>query len=71
MVTNIDPILLVTNVITNIVYNLTPTNSVFNFQKTSYRVDRDEHAYWGIRPLAFMSTGWAGARRRRPRSIIA
>ena len=47
LVTNIDPILLVTNVTTNIVYNLTPTNSVFNFQKTSYRVYRDEHAYWG------------------------
>ena len=38
MVTNMDPILMVTNVLTNAVYNLTPTNSVFNFQKTSYRV---------------------------------
>ena len=46
MVTNVDPILMVTNVLTNAVYNLTPTNSVFNFQKTSYRVARDEHAYW-------------------------
>ena len=51
MVTNVDPILMVTNVLTNAVYNLTPTNSVFNFQKTSYRVARDQDAngreYWG------------------------
>jgi uncharacterized delta-60 repeat protein len=45
LVTNIDPILLVTNVITNAVYSLTPTNPIFNFAKSSFRVPRDVQSY--------------------------
>ncbi len=45
LVTNIDPITLLTNVVTNAVYSLTPTNPIFNFAKSSFRVPRDVDAY--------------------------
>jgi hypothetical protein len=46
MVTNINPITLLTNVFTNIVYSYTPTNPVFNFSKANYRVPRDVQSNW-------------------------
>jgi uncharacterized delta-60 repeat protein len=46
MVTNVNPITLLTNVFTNIVYSYTPTNPVFNFSKANYRVPRDVQSNW-------------------------
>jgi uncharacterized delta-60 repeat protein len=51
-ITNLDAsISLVTNLATNIVYNVQPTNAVFNFQKAHYRVTRDIANYWGGTPI--------------------
>jgi uncharacterized delta-60 repeat protein len=51
LVTNINPITLLTNVFTNIVWNIQPTNGVFNFEKAHYRVTRDISNYWGGTPI--------------------
>jgi uncharacterized delta-60 repeat protein len=41
-----------TNVVgTNIFYSLTPTNPVFNFTKSHYRVPEDVTNYWGTTPI--------------------
>ena len=42
---------LVTNVSTNTVFNLTPTNSVFNFMKSHFRVTRDVGSYYNGTPV--------------------
>lgn len=44
LVTNIT--LTSTNVTTNIIVSLIPTNAVFNFSKANYRIPRDVQGYW-------------------------
>jgi uncharacterized delta-60 repeat protein/uncharacterized repeat protein (TIGR01451 family) len=40
-----------TNITTNILWTITPTNAVFNFQKAHYRVARDVSNFWGATPV--------------------
>jgi uncharacterized delta-60 repeat protein len=51
LVTNFNPILNTNVVSTNFVYNIQPTNSVFNFSKAHYRVTRDVSDFWGNTPI--------------------
>jgi uncharacterized delta-60 repeat protein len=51
LVTNFNPILQTNVVTTNIVWNIQPTNGVFNFEKAHYRVTRDITNYWGGTPI--------------------
>ena len=46
-ITNNITLVITTNTATNAVFALQPTNSVFNFQKSHYRVTRDASDYWG------------------------
>jgi len=51
LLTNFNPILQTNVVTTNIVWNIQPTNGVFNFAKAHYRVTRDITNYWGATPI--------------------
>ena len=64
LVTNIDPILLTTNVVTNVVYSLTPTNSDLQFPEVQLPRDRVTSMRIGMRQWAFTSTGLAQTPRR-------
>ena len=51
LITNINPITLATNILTNTVFALDPTNGVFNFEKAHYRATRDISDYWTTTPI--------------------
>jgi len=51
VITNIDPVLMTTNVFTNTLISLNSTNAIFNFLKSNYRIPEDVSDFWGNTPI--------------------